>query len=89
MWVHKSYQEFSNLYRALSNLNIDRIPDFPWKQYGFEERTEIEIQPEMEEFLRALMKREDIINRLVFIKFIGNDNDMKEQSSRNDSVYRT
>lgn len=89
MRVHKSYQEFINLYHALSNLNIDRLPDFPRKQYGFEERTEIEIQPEMEEFLRALMKREDIINRLVFIKFIGKDNDLNEQSSRNDSVYRT
>lgn len=43
MKVCKSYQEFTNLYRALSNLNVERLPDFPRKQIGFDERTEIEI----------------------------------------------
>lgn len=89
MKVCKSYQEFTNLYRALSNLNVERLPDFPRKQIGFDERTEIEIQPEMEEFLWSLMKREDIINRLVFVWFIGKDWENDEMDSRNESIYRT
>lgn len=45
--------------------------------YDYYEKTEFEIQDEMNTYLNHLMKFEKVLNSLTFIRFIGTDKDVQ------------
>ena len=62
------------------------MPEFPKLQsYDYYERTEMEIMPEMHEYLTKLMQKDKILNYLTFIRFLGTDWEQDHDEGWNDS----